>query len=218
MTNKTSVVVVGGGLAGLVAATLLARRGAAVRLFESAETLGGRAQTEEQDGFSFNLGPHALYVKGEATRVLRELDVTFTGHLPAAHGLFAGWGGELHVLPAAPASLLRTTLLGFREKLQVARLLAARRETSWRYPYDRSFLPWSFELHPLSPSSARLGRAAPGSADPHLVRQDRSCCAGPEQVLERPSPQRLLVVTESAARSRTKARTERLPTLVSQAT
>ena len=50
--------------------------------------------------------------------------VEFQGHLPASTGLFAGVGDELHTLPAAPASLLRTTLFSFREKLQVARLLA----------------------------------------------------------------------------------------------
>ena len=122
--DKQPVVVVGGGLAGLVAATLAARRGRDVRLLESADSLGGRAQTEHHDGYSFNLGPHALYVKGDAVRVLRELGVEFNGHLPASTGLFAGLGGKLHVLPAAPASLFRTTLFSFREKLQVARLLA----------------------------------------------------------------------------------------------
>src|SRR6185503_10579063 len=59
-----------------------------------------------------------------AIRLLRELDVEFHGHLPASNGLFAGIGDDLHTLPAAPASLLRTTLFSFREKLQVARLLA----------------------------------------------------------------------------------------------
>jgi phytoene dehydrogenase-like protein len=106
MRDPRPVIVVGGGLAGLVAATLLARRGAAVRLFESASSLGGRAQTEEQDGFSFNLGPHALYASGEAARVLRLLGVEYQGHPPASTGLFASVAGELHVLPAAPASLL----------------------------------------------------------------------------------------------------------------
>ena len=43
MREQRPVIVVGGGLAGLVGATLLARRGANVRLFEGASALGGRA-------------------------------------------------------------------------------------------------------------------------------------------------------------------------------
>jgi len=124
MTAQGPVVVVGGGLAGLTAATFLAGAGRSVRLFEGSTALGGRAQTEERDGFSFNLGPHALYTRGEGRRLLRELGVEFTAHPPASNGLFASLGGELHVLPAAPASLLRTSLFSFREKLQTGRLLA----------------------------------------------------------------------------------------------
>jgi protoporphyrinogen oxidase len=142
MSEKQSVIVVGGGLAGLVAATMLARRDMSVRLFESADSLGGRAQTEHQDGFSFNLGPHALYVKGEAARLLRELGVEFNGHLPASHGLFAAVGDELHTLPAAPASLLRTTLFSFREKLQVGRLLAGLPKIDLAQWRGRSVAQW----------------------------------------------------------------------------
>jgi RNA polymerase sigma factor (sigma-70 family) len=124
MTSHRSIAVVGGGLAGLAAATELARQGRQVRLFESAETLGGRAQTEERDGYSFNLGPHALYVKGEAARLFRELGIDLGGHLPSSSGLFASVGGALHGLPATPSSLFRTSLFTLREKLQTARLLA----------------------------------------------------------------------------------------------
>src|SRR2546425_10634106 len=53
------VVVVGGGVAGLATASLLARRGKRVILLEQARSLGGRAQTKQQDGFYLNIGPHA---------------------------------------------------------------------------------------------------------------------------------------------------------------
>ncbi|HEX5502261.1 MAG TPA: FAD-dependent oxidoreductase, partial [Thermomicrobiales bacterium] len=59
------VAVVGGGLAGLTAALYLARGGRAVTLFEKAHDLGGRAITEESEGYYFNLGPRALYRRGE---------------------------------------------------------------------------------------------------------------------------------------------------------
>jgi phytoene dehydrogenase-like protein len=49
----TDVVVVGGGLAGLSAACYLARAGATVTLFEKAAHLGGRATTQNQEGYCF---------------------------------------------------------------------------------------------------------------------------------------------------------------------
>ena len=50
-------VVVGGGISGLAAAGLLARRGWSVDLLEAQDTLGGRAGTWEADGFRFDTGP-----------------------------------------------------------------------------------------------------------------------------------------------------------------
>ncbi|MEK8226111.1 FAD-dependent oxidoreductase [Oerskovia sp. M15] len=51
------VVVVGGGIAGLATATLLARGGARVTLLERHERVGGRAGTLDLDGFRFDTGP-----------------------------------------------------------------------------------------------------------------------------------------------------------------
>lgn len=53
----TSTVIIGGGIAGLATAALLAREGHQVRLFERGERVGGRAGTYERDGFRFDTGP-----------------------------------------------------------------------------------------------------------------------------------------------------------------
>lgn len=115
--------VVGGGLTGLTAATLLARRGASVVVLERARELGGRGATHTQDGFCFNLGAHALYRGGAAARILAELGVTWTGGLPSGRGL-AELGGRQYALPATVGSLLTTGLLGWSAKAQGARLFA----------------------------------------------------------------------------------------------
>jgi phytoene dehydrogenase-like protein len=122
---RTKAIVVGGGLAGLTAAAYLTRGGVAVTVFERAQKFGGRAQTGTRQGFSFNLGPHALYSRGPAAAALRELGVTYTGKLPALSGAYAIRGRAKQTLPQGLVSLLTTGLLGLTAKLEMARLLGA---------------------------------------------------------------------------------------------
>ena len=119
------VTVIGGGVAGLAAATFLARDGRRVRLFEQAHALGGRAQTKQQEGFYLNIGPHALYRRGRGIEVLRELGVEPRGRVPSVSGAFAVKDGLKHTFPAGAVSLLTTSLFGLSAKLEAARLLAS---------------------------------------------------------------------------------------------
>ncbi len=66
-------VVVGGGLAGLVAARHLADRGAEVTLLERRETVGGRVRTERVDGYTLDRGFQVLFTAYPA--VQRDLDL-----------------------------------------------------------------------------------------------------------------------------------------------
>jgi phytoene dehydrogenase-like protein len=59
----SEITVIGGGVAGLTAATTCAEGGAKVRLLEASEEVGGRARSTEGP-YKANLGPHAIYRGG----------------------------------------------------------------------------------------------------------------------------------------------------------
>ncbi|MFI5306123.1 MAG: FAD-dependent oxidoreductase [Polyangiales bacterium] len=120
----SETIIIGGGLGGLCAAALLAQRGQRVTLLERGSALGGRARSQTEAGFTFNLGAHALYLGGPACTVLSELGVSVGGKRAAGRGVYVERAGQLHALPQSPLGLLTSDLLTARGKLQVMALLA----------------------------------------------------------------------------------------------
>lgn len=121
--SGTDVIVVGGGMAGLVAATYLARAGIAVRLFERAARPGGRAITDEHAGYAFNRGIHALYTGGAMSEVLAELGIRYSFGTPRA--TFVLHEGRVLPAPAHPLALIASRLLTVGDKLALIRLVNA---------------------------------------------------------------------------------------------
>ncbi len=57
MVSNKSVIVIGGGVAGLATASLLAKSGYEVTIIEKNSSLGGRARTLSANSFQFDMGP-----------------------------------------------------------------------------------------------------------------------------------------------------------------
>src|SRR5258708_2450074 len=117
-------IVVGGGIAGLTAAVALAQKGCKVAVYEQSKNFGGRAATQHQDGFSLNLGPHALYRNGPFYKALREWQIPFSGKTPRlASDAYVIANGRKYLFPTDGTKLFLTRALSIAEKFAAARTL-----------------------------------------------------------------------------------------------
>jgi 15-cis-phytoene desaturase len=115
-----SVVIVGGGLAGLSAAARLAFHGYTVTVLEKAPRLGGRAITIPLKGFNFNFGAHAIYGRDRSVlrRYERELDLRVDWRPFSPRKVFYDLGETTTVMPATLEGILRTKTLDAENKLR----------------------------------------------------------------------------------------------------
>src|SRR5580693_7258902 len=97
-TASPQITIVGGGIAGLVAAIACAEEGAKVRLVEAHESLGGRGRSTDGP-YKANLGPHAMYKDGAFWRWMRERDVLPAHASPRLTGVRLRVGGTLRRTP-----------------------------------------------------------------------------------------------------------------------
>lgn len=130
--------VIGAGIAGLIAAHDLAKAGHRVTVLESTPHPGGRAQTKREDGFALNQGPHALYLGGAFRAALDRIGVAYAGEPRdiRRHALFEG---RLHTLPLGAGALAKTGLLDVADKINFAQVMAAAPKA---YPQSGSFADW----------------------------------------------------------------------------
>jgi len=134
-----SVVVAGGGLAGLVAARHLAEGGADVTVYEAADRVGGRVRSRRHRGFTLDRGFQVLFTAYPAVR--RELDLASLDLRPFKPGAVIARPGQRSILsdplrdPKAAFESLTNQELPFSDKL---RTLALRRDLSGR-EYDALF-------------------------------------------------------------------------------
>jgi oxygen-dependent protoporphyrinogen oxidase len=94
------VAVVGGGIAGLVAARDLVTSGARVTMFEPG-LLGGKIWTDDFDGYQVEFGPDAFLTRvPEAVALCAELGLETDLVAPAAGRAALWWGDRLVTMPA----------------------------------------------------------------------------------------------------------------------
>jgi len=124
-----TVVVVGGGITGLVAAYDLARAGVPATLVEESDRLGGKVQTERIDGFLIESGPDSfIRFRPNAVELVRELGLEHALIRPseprAVHVVANGRLVRLPEgmglgLPSRLGPLLTTDMFSWREKLRL---------------------------------------------------------------------------------------------------
>src|SRR5688572_26664578 len=144
--GRYDIAVVGGGLAGLAAATAAGRGGARVVVLD-ARSAGGRARSAHRDGFTLNEGPHALYRAGAGQAVLDSFGIDVAGGRPRVANGKLVWDGELAPMPSTAGGVLTSPLLGARSKAKFATWFGGGLEHAARRAADVTLSEWLDDHH-----------------------------------------------------------------------
>lgn len=126
--KKADVVVVGAGMAGLTAATILQEKGYKVHVFDAAGAVGGRVRTDRVGGFMLDRGFHLLFTAYPQLKNL--IDYKRLKVKPVYNGSIIRHDGKFELLanPGKHVGDLFATLMGdyadWKDKLRLVRLLA----------------------------------------------------------------------------------------------
>lgn len=143
--STVHVAVVGGGCAGLAAATRIAEQGLQVTLYESSHQLGGRARGLDWQGQRLDNGQHILLgayrdtlglmhlAEVDMAQALMRLPLQLQMHRRFKLEVCQHLPAPLHIL----AGLLRASGLRWPERLRAIRFMAWLRIIDFRLPHDR---------------------------------------------------------------------------------
>lgn len=111
VAGSRRAIVVGGGIAGLLAADQLEERGFAVTVLEASERLGGIVRTDRVDRLVLEQGPDSLYFANPAAgRLIERLGLEDQAIESRPGGASILWKGRLHAIPTGTVLAVPTSL------------------------------------------------------------------------------------------------------------
>ncbi|MFC0273174.1 phytoene desaturase family protein [Metabacillus herbersteinensis] len=141
MTQRWDIVIVGGGLAGYVAANYLAKTDLSILILEKGRNVGGRARTTKINHQYLNLGPHAIYKKGKAKFILENLGIKLNGKSPKLAGDLIENNME-YAAPFTPLGLFSSSFLNWKERIEWATILMKFNRIDTEKLTEQTFYQW----------------------------------------------------------------------------
>lgn len=110
--NKSDILILGGGIAGLTYAYQAQSKGARVQLLEATDRVGGAIQSEQKEGYLLEFGPNTVLPNAELWDLINQVglqeEVTLSQYNTPRYILRHQ---QLHAVPMSPPALFKTKLL-----------------------------------------------------------------------------------------------------------